>query len=231
MLALGLSAGVVEGLCTHLFEPMGRADAAKVLTSAVGKVSLRAGQPVRLGEALVHAENVTGSDLSGVFVARGSMVASARTGTLDPTGVLILRGGSAQGVGGEPWSVKFGSARLPVGAGERRVELSERSLSSLRDLVERMEAQGQDPTLERLALYKRSVMVFSLPLLGLLGLPLGLRGRQPAAMALAVVLGWWTVLRLSDKAAFVLGAGAAALAPLVVLAGVTGLVWWTWRDR
>lgn len=146
--------------------------------------------------------------------------------------MLHLEQGSAAGLSAaSPWRMTFATAQLALRPDLPRVEVSERSGAALRDLIARMEAEGRDASVERMALYKRAALPLSLPLLTVLGLPLGVRGVRPAAGAIAVTLLWWAVMRVCDQAVGSLGPLAAAGIPLVVLAGMVVVAWASWGDR
>ena len=93
------------------------------------------------------------------------------------------------------------------------------------------QSAGKDASFERMTLYKRAATPLSLPLLALLGLPLGVRGVRPAVAALGVTLGWWALMRLCDQAVGALGPALAALRPPLALAAATAIAWLRWGER
>ena len=144
-------------------------------------------------------------------------------------GVLRLQHGSAAGLSAD-WSMTFADAELALRPALPRMETAERSTGALSRLIGRMEAEGRTASVERLALYKRTTLAASLPLLAILGLPLGVRGVRPAAAATGVTLAWWAVMRLCDQAVGSTGPLLAALLPLALLAVGAAVSWLTWRD-
>ncbi len=149
----------------------------------------------------------------------------AEAGLILEEGQLLLPGGAAAG-----WTLDFERATLPLPAAKRRVELAERSSPHLVDLIGRMRTHGKTAAYERLVLWKRSTLAVAMPLLLLLGLALGARGRQPGRMGAAVTLCWWALTRMGDQLVTRLSAPGAALVPLLVLALATALVWRRWRS-
>jgi lipopolysaccharide export LptBFGC system permease protein LptF len=101
----------------------------------------------------------------------------------------------------------------------------------LQSLIARRVARGRSVHSETLWLYKRSTLPLSVPLLALVGLPMGVRFRRPWVPCLGVVLLLWASQRAGDHLAASLGAGLAASLPLGVLFGVVIAVWIGWRDR
>jgi lipopolysaccharide export LptBFGC system permease protein LptF len=111
------------------------------------------------------------------------------------------------------------------------VEAAERDDRALLDLIDRMEAKGRRADFERMTLYKRSALPLSVPLLTLLGLPLGARRARPALVAAGTVLGWWVLMRLSDQSVSTVGALLASGIPPTALA-IAALVGWSrWGAR
>lgn len=238
LLVLGAGAGAVEAGLSHNLEPRGRAEVRRALVAAAGDLSLQAGQPAAVGSVLVFAGEVRGAALGDLFVATDTLVASARAGALEPGGALFLEDGEAASVvrvGGAPdatgWRIRFRTARLPLDVRGRRVESAERSSSDLRDLIERMRARGASVEPETLALYKRTALPLCMPLLALLGLPLGMRGVRPMFAATTTALAWWVLLRICDQAVLTLGPALAAALPPLGLVLATALAWASWRDR
>jgi len=226
VLLLGLLLGVAEATLTHHLEPRGRASVRRALHAAAGAIALRPGQPLVLGETLLHARTVQPGGYGDVFVAAGDVVFQAESGGVRPGGVLSLAEGGAVRLGeGMGWSLSFGTAELALDIPSPRVELVERSGASLRDLIARTEASGRSASYEQLVLLKRSTLPLSLPVLAALGLPLGLRGARPAVAAVGVVLGWWTLTRLCDQAVGSLGPQWAAAIPLAALLLVAAVSW------
>jgi lipopolysaccharide export LptBFGC system permease protein LptF len=71
----------------------------------------------------------------------------------------------------------------------------------------------------------------SVPVLALLGLPLGARFRRPAWLTVGVVLGLWAAQRVGDHVVKDVGPSGMALLPFVILGLVTLSVWTRWRLR
>ena len=234
LLVLGLVGGIVEAGLTHGLEPMGRATVRRALEGAVSELRLQPGQPAVIGELLLLAGGVEGPRMTDLFVAVGDTALAARGGRME-AGVLVVTDGEAEGRGAgggaSLWSLTFERARLPLAAGGLRVEAAERDDRALLDLIDRMEAKGRRADFERMTLYKRSALPLSVPLLTLLGLPLGARRARPALVAAATVLGWWVLMRLSDQSVSTVGALLASGLPPAVLA-IAALVGWSrWGAR
>ncbi len=227
-LALGLTGAGAQGALTHNLAPRGQALAR--MSFQTGSLTLRAGQPLHLGDLLLVAEEASAGRYRGLALATGDVAVAAREGGFDGA-ALALEHGSAQSFGERPWRLRFARARVPLPAPDRRVELVERTDADLRALIERMETNGRDAAYEQLILYKRSTLPAAVPLLATLGLPLGLRRVRPAIAAASVGLGWWIATRLCDQAADRLGPELAAAAPLLGLALVTAALWLRWADR
>jgi lipopolysaccharide export LptBFGC system permease protein LptF len=226
VLLLGGLLGAAEATLTHHLEPTGRAAVRQALHAAAGQLSLRPGQPLALGEVLLHASAASPAGYTDLFVASGDVVVQASDGAVESTGMLSLTDGGAVSLATEDrWRLSFSTAELALDIPRPRVELVERSDSSLRELIARTEADGRSAAYERLVLYKRTTLPLSLPLLTALGLPLGLSGTRPAAAAVAVTLGWWTLTRLCDQGVGALSAPWAAAIPLAALALLAAAVW------
>ena len=226
VIALGMLLGLGEALLTHHLEPHGRATIRRVLHAAIGDLTLRPGQPLALGGALLHARAVSPGGYEGLFVASGDTVIQAASGTVGASGTLLLQDGGMVSVAPDAqWRLSFGAAALALDVPTPRVELAERSGASLRALIADTEADGRSAAYERLVRNKRTSLPLSLPLLTALGLPLGLRGARPAAAAVGVVLGWWTLTRLCDQSVMSLGPLWAAAVPLLCLALATAASW------
>lgn len=226
VLLLGALLGLGEAALTHHLEPRGRAMVRQALHAAVGELSLRPGQPLALGETLLHARSAGPDGYGDLFVASGDVVLQARAGSVAEAGVLSLRDGGAVSLSEEGgWALAFGSAELALDIPRPRTELAERSGASLRGLIARNAEAGRAASYERLVLLKRSTLPASLPILAALGLPLGLGGTRPAPAAVGVTLLWWTLTRLCDQAVGDLGPALAAAIPLLVLAAAAAIAW------
>jgi lipopolysaccharide export LptBFGC system permease protein LptF len=224
---VGLGLGGAHAVLTHHLEPWGLAQVRQVLAASLVRVQPRPGEPIPLGELWLSVEGVQGGRLEGVVLAQGDQLIAASEGHVDLHGTLHLDRGvglrmSAQGIGAR---VEFSQARLTVARLSPRLELVERSGPSLRDLIVRMQADGHRAASERMALLKRSLVPLSVPLLVLLGLPLGARRARPGAVALVVVLGWWLLMRLCDRWVHELGPELAAGAPSLLLASCALWAW------
>ncbi|MEL6344057.1 MAG: LptF/LptG family permease [Myxococcota bacterium] len=231
VLFIGISAAAAEAALTHFAEPAGRGLARTALISSLRALTLRPGQPLVLGQTLLHAEGVQEGRYQALFIARDDLVLSAAQGGVRDDGVLVLTQGSAADLGEDAWSMQFASAELALPIPTPRLELVERSNASLSDLIHRTEAEKRAADFERLILYKRTAIPSSVPLLALLALPLGMRGVRPAAAALGVTLGWWTLTRLCDQLVGDIGPMWAAVTPAAALLLVSLWAWLTWSRR
>ena len=233
VLALGLGLGAGEAMLTHWLEPAGRAAAREILGRAPGELRVRPGQPSQVGDLLLLAEDQRGGELLGLFLARGDLVVAAARGRFSDGARLVLEDGSAKKIdaAGEGWSLQFGRAELAMGAPVRRLELVERGDAELRELISRMEAAGRGAAAERMSLAKRSVLPLTLPLLCLLGLPLGAWRARSGPAVVGVVLAWWALMRLCDQSVGVMGPLVAAGLPLGGLLLLTLIAWARWRAR
>ncbi len=233
---LGAVAAAAVALClgqaalTHALEPAGRRLVRGALEQASGELSLRAGEPVTVADALVRARAVQGRRWEGVFIARDDLVVTAAAGTVD-AGVVILRDGSARSLAGEGWTLTFDEARVPLRAERRRVEHAERTDADLAALVARMAAEGRDAAYESLILLKRTSQPLTLPGLLLLGVVLGARGARPAPAAVGLWLAWWGSIRAGDQAVRLVGPEVAAAAPVMLSLVAAAVAWRRWRDR
>ena len=229
LLIAGAGAGLLQGALTHGLDPAGRRHARAALLSAASDLGLRSGEPLVLPGGVLRARDVRGGEWSGVFLAQGDVLLSAQRGRVR-NGRLVLEEGTAHDLE-SGWSARFVRADIPLRLPGRRFELAERSLGSLRGLLERKRAAGEHAAYETLILYKRTTSALAVPLLLLLAVPLGSRRARPAPAALAVLVGWWLAIRVCDQAVAHMGPTMAAAAPLLGLAGVTALAWLRWRDR
>lgn len=226
---LGLAGGGVQLGITHVLEPAGRAAGTAALHAATAELRLRPEQTVSLGPVLLHVQAVEGAELADIFVAAPGVVAAARSGRLARGERLLLHEGTALSDGSRPddpaWSLRFEAAEVSLSQGGRRVELAERTSADLLALIDRMQASGRAARAERLAWLKRTLVPLCVPLLALLALPLGARGVQPGLAAGAVVLGWWTLMRIGDQAVHALGPVLAAGLPALGLVLALVLAW------
>jgi lipopolysaccharide export LptBFGC system permease protein LptF len=94
-----------------------------------------------------------------------------------------------------------------------------------------MQGRGRSAHAEQLVLYKRTSLAVAVPFMVLLGWPLGVRWRRPGPMAVATVLLLWGAQRMGDHAAVMCGAAVSAGLPVVFLALLTGMIWWSWAER
>jgi len=94
-----------------------------------------------------------------------------------------------------------------------------------------MKDEGRAAPVERMILYKRSTLPLSLPLLAVLGLPLGGRGLRPASAVVAVTLSWWAATRICDQSVGSLGPIWAASLPLIGLSIGVIVAWVGWSER
>lgn len=233
VLALGLVLGALVAALSHGLEPLGRREAWRTLAVAAGDLRLQPGRPMAVGDALVLAEQVQGPTLSQVRLATGDTVVAARDGALLGGGRIALHQGQALALradGQVAWALDFARADLRLDVRAPRIELAWRTDGELWALVRRMEAEGRDATAARLTLARRVAAPLALPLLALLAVPLGARGLSPGPAAVATVLAWWAVLRVSDQLVAGLGPVPAAGAPLLALALGCAGAWWRWRE-
>jgi lipopolysaccharide export LptBFGC system permease protein LptF len=234
LLLIGAVGGAVEAGLTHGLEPAGRTLVRRTVANASASLMLRPGQAMTLGPVLVRAERVSGDSMEQVFIATGDVVLTGQVGAMESDNRLRLDRGSARHIasdGSADVSLEFGRAWVPLAMAAPRVERGERSTPDLNRLVARIVAEGRPATAESLALTRRSAVPIALPLLALLGFPLGARGLRPAVAATVTVLGWWTLQRLADQSAPELGPTWAAWLPTLALLMAATLAWATWRDR
>lgn len=227
---LGVVLGLGQGLVDHELAPRGRSMVRHTLHTAAGDLILRPGQPLQMGHMLLHAEGVESGEYHGLFVASEQVVLQANVGAVAESGGLMLRDGAMMGlVPSQSWTLSFSDARLALDVPTPRVELSERSWTSLRDLIARTEASGRSAAYERLVLYKRTALPLSLPILLGLGVVLGLRGNRPGVTAVGVLLAWWTAVRLCDQGVGSMGPLMAVLIPPGGLLMACAVAWRTVR--
>ncbi len=234
LLLTGALGGLLVAALAHGPGPWGRALVRDAMAGAASSLRLEAGRPTQVGDLLIRVGGIQGPGWSDVFVAQGDVVASAPAAQVLEGGTLQLTDGTAMGLdeGGErSWWMTFERAHLSLVPDPVRSHAFEMSHSRLSGLVERMQARGRSAHAEQLILYKRTTLALGVPLLVLFGWPLGARIRRPGGAVVATVVGLWIVQRVGDHAAAMVGAGIAALVPLVFLSLVTAISWWTWRDR
>ena len=127
--------------------------------------------------------------------------------------------------------VTFDVARVPIGASELRRDAADLSDLELGHLVERMQSEGRPAAFEAMTLDKRTAIPLNVPLLALLGVPLGARGFRPAWAALCTAVGWWALLRICDANVKAIGPTIAVAIPWTALLIATVVAWWRWPDR
>ena len=231
---VGCAAALVEATLTHVLEPTGRSQVKTALVAATEHLQLQAEQPVRIGATLVRAERVVDDHYEDVFLATGDLVAAALIAKPEPGGVLRLEQGHALRLGDGPADhvrLAFDVARVPIGGTQLRrdaVDMSDRELSHL---VERMRIEGRSGAFEAMTLYKRTAIPLNVPLLALLGVPLGARGFRPAWAALCTAVGWWALLRICDANVRAIGPTIAVMIPWTALLIAAVVAWWRWPDR
>jgi lipopolysaccharide export LptBFGC system permease protein LptF len=125
----------------------------------------------------------------------------------------------------------FDVARVPIGASELRRDAADMSDRELRHLVERMRGEGRAAAFEAMTLQKRTAIPLNVPLLALLGVPLGARGFRPAWAALCTAVGWWALLRICDANVKAIGPTIAVAIPWTALLIATVIAWRRWPDR
>jgi lipopolysaccharide export LptBFGC system permease protein LptF len=232
--AVGCAAALVEATFTHVLEPLGRSQVKTALVLATEHLQLQAEQPVRIGTTLVRAERVVDEHYEDVFLASGDLVVDALVARPESGGVLRLEQGHALRLGNSPTEhvrVSFDVARVPIGASELRRDAADLTDRALEDLVERMRGEGRSAAFEAMTLYKRTAIPLNVPLLALLGVPLGARGFRPAWAALCTAVGWWALLRICDANVRAIGPTMAVLVPWTGLMIATVVAWWRWPDR
>ena len=231
---VGCAAALVEATFTHALEPMGRSQVKTALILATEHLQLQAEQPVRIGTTLVRAERVVDEHYEDVFLASGDLVVAALVARPESGGVLRLEQGHALRLGDGPTEhvrVSFDVARVPIGASELRRDAADLSDRQLASLVDRMRSEGRAGAFEAMTLYKRTAIPLNVPLLALLGVPLGARGFRPAWAALCTAVGWWALLRICDANVKAIGPTIAVMIPWTALAIATVVAWWRWPDR
>jgi lipopolysaccharide export LptBFGC system permease protein LptF len=234
LLLTGMVGGLVVAALAHGPGPWGRAVIRDVLVGAATHLHVEAGRPMQVGDLFIRVEGVDARGWSNVFLAQDDVVASAPSGGVDADGSVRLEGGTARRLANgdrQGWSLSFDAARFALVPSPARVHTFEMSDARLAGLVERMEARGRSAHSEQLVLYKRTTLAMGVPLMVLLGLPLGVRWQRPGAAVVGTVLSVWVVQRLGDHLAAGLGAGWAAAMPVLFLLLLTGACWWTWSDR
>jgi lipopolysaccharide export LptBFGC system permease protein LptF len=234
LLVMALMMSGAQGILTHWLEPQGRRSAAKALAQGTQGMKLQPGQASLLGDVLVHAEDVIDGETQGLLLARGEQVLVAERGNLDSPGELHLKHGEIISLPIDAqieWRLRFDEARVPLDSPSLRLDPPTLSADELRGRIERMEAQGRDPWVEKTTWYKRSTIPGALPLLAILGLCLGARRVRPAVSATATGIGWWTTMRVCDHEVATLGAEVSTLIPLAGLALFTAICWRGWSER
>jgi hypothetical protein len=209
---------------------MGRGVVRTAVTQAVDDLQLRPGQPVAVGDGVLRVGAEEEGEVSGVFFASGEVVLWAPTGRMGTGGEVNLENGQAMPLDGS-WKLDFERARTALHAQRAGIHKFERTSASLLAQIQRMESRGKDASRERLTLYKRTTLPASVPILALLGLPLGACFRRPGWITVSVVLGIWVVQRLGDHLVVDIGPSGMALLPLVLLGLGSLLAWVGWRAR
>jgi lipopolysaccharide export LptBFGC system permease protein LptF len=226
----GCLIAVGVGLCTHVLGPMGRGLVRSSVTEAVNDLQLRPGQPVAVGDGMLRVAKEKDRIVSDVFYASGDVVLWAPEGQLGTEGDVVLEQGQAINLD-QSWRMDFERVHANLSPNQAGIHNFERSSRSLMSLIERMESRGVDASKERLVLYKRTILPASVPVLALLGLPLGARFRRPAWLTVGVVLGLWAIQRVGDHVVEDIGPSGIALLPLTILGLSTLSVWTRWRLR
>jgi lipopolysaccharide export LptBFGC system permease protein LptF len=228
----GLGVMLVALLLDHTLAPAGCHASARMLAESTASLRLVPGRFVPAGKAVLLA-----MPEGGVFASDGSGSAVvSQTATIVPEGGGLRLGmeqGRALPAGKTPVFAAFERGDLPlVGpGGSRRLDLEERSDSSLVQVARKREAAGKDASYERALLHKRSTGPLAGLLLPLLAIPLGLRWGGKSTHAVATVAAWWALVRIGDQGCAVLGPLIAAFLPVFGLAAATLLLWSTWRER
>lgn len=231
---VGCGAAGIEAVLTHVLEPLGRSQVKTALVAATEDLELQPQQPVRIGTTLVRAERVSGNQYGDVFLASGELVAAALVATPEPGGVLRLEQGHAIHFGKDPSEtlrIGFEVARVPLAAARLRTDAVDMSDRQLSRRVAQMRAEGRSAAFEAMTLYKRTAIPLNVPLLALLGVPLGARGFKPAWAALWTAVGWWALLRVCDANVGSIGPLVAVAIPWTALLIATVVAWWRWPDR
>lgn len=228
--ACGLLVAVGVTVCTQWLAPMGRTMARTVVVQAASEARLRPGPMVQVGDVWMRVGDRRDGILTDIVVAGESWVAWAPTAEQSKDGTLQLNRGRARGLG-EEWSMSFDRARLSLGDPKVGSNNFERSHRDMLERIERMEFKGKNTYRERLTLYKRTTLALAVPILALLGIPIGFSIRRPALITGSVILSVWAVQRLGDHGASTLGPEVMALVPIVYVTILLGITWSKWRVR
>ena len=234
LLLTGVAGGLVVAALAHGPGPSGRRLVRQTLERVPGQIQLEPGRFVQIGDVFIHVGLHDKDKWSDVFIARDDLVIGARAGHLDSEGTVHLAGGSARrlaSAAASGWRMSFDHAALSMVPPPLRVHAFEMSDTRLSELVGRMQSRGRSAHAEQLVLYKRTSLAVAVPFMVLLGWPLGVRWRRPGPMAVATVLLLWGAQRMGDHAAVMCGAAVSAGLPVVFLALLTAMIWWSWAER
>jgi lipopolysaccharide export LptBFGC system permease protein LptF len=228
--AFGLVVAGCVGMCTQWLGPMGRTMARNVIVQAASDARLRPGPMMQVGDVWLRVGSRTESRLNDIAVAGDSWVAWAPTAEQSVDGTLQLNHGRARGLE-DDWSLTFVQANLSLGETTVGTHNFERSYRDIVGRIERMESKGKSAHRERLTLYKRTSLPLAVPLLAILGIPLGFCVRRPGLITGGVIFSVWMVQRLGDHGASFLGPAAMAFAPVLYVMLLLSVTWYRWRSR
>jgi lipopolysaccharide export LptBFGC system permease protein LptF len=205
------------------FEPGLRRGVREELARATVEARWNVGARLRVGpdaDATVIAEDeVLVSGAGFVGVARRSE-SGAR--------VFSLVDGEWVGQGSPPWRLRF-RRWVPGPPPSRRIELDERTVPEVAEVVRRRESRGEDAAYERCVYAKRWLHPLS-ALFGAVG-AVPWAARFPSLrVGAAFLLVYWLAVRVGDVASASLGPWLAAGLGPASLAVTAAWGWWTWRD-
>ena len=229
-----LAAGVVVALmvlcCSQVLGPWGRTLARNVVVDAAADSKLRPGSMIQLGDVWVRVGARDSGQLTDIVIAADSWVAWAPRAERLPDGLIRLYGGQTRGLD-DSWHVRFAQASISAQSSTVGIHNFERGYRALQQRIERMESNGKSAHRERLTLYKRATLPLAVPLLALLGLPIGVRAQRPALITGGVILSVWAVQRMGDHGAAVLGPTTMAVVPLIFVMVLLMSFWTRWWAR
>ena len=229
-LLLGLCVALVVAFCTHVLAPMGRSSAREVLVGAAQDANFRSGQMVEIGDVWIRVASQKPDAYGDVTVIGDGWIAVAPKAIREPSGSVRLVHGRAQDFELK-WKMEFDSASIALRATGPGIHNFERSHGQMQKRIAQMESRGKSAARERLTLYKRSTLSLIVPMLAVVGLPLGVHWRRPYLTTIVVVLLIWSLQRLCDHGAAAWGPELMAVLPLVTVVFVVALLHMRWLRR